>query len=377
MISYLLNIISSLFSIHFVINIIYNIIYVKRIYNYSSARKKTMDIIDALNELQKPYCFKFGREMFHNKSVPLLVLSFETISFATCEMAFSGMILNIVVYRFRWGDVKGEPLIPDNYSKQILNEDTIKIIEKTNRDSFTSEEVVIPPYGIPDKIIKRCYKVANTIVDEYKSNMEVSKVYMLHGYPGCGKTTTLRIITGLVKGILFPEYNATDSTLSIRDIINDWKSDETTLVVAFEEFDIYFKDIVNKKTISTAKQKPDAFDKSSWNSMLDYLKRKKNLIYIMLTNKSIEDIQEMYQDDFSYLRKGRVDAHFIWPDSDNDNDIVKRKEPIDACRNDYLEHKNNFLNNKKLEEVIMESDRKSNRRKKQNNIKLYFNKLFK
>lgn len=347
---FLINLFKSFLSIQLLINIIINLIYSKRVYNYSSARKKTLDVVDALNNLNEPFVLKFGREVFISKSVPLLTLSLDTIAIASCEMSFTGTVLNVTVYRLKWGKCNGEPLVPDPIKSEINNNDfknrksIIKVLEKNN---CVSEEITIPEYGISNIILKNCYQVASTIIDEFIKGSKCSKTYILHGYPGCGKTTTLRIITNMLEGILIPEYNATNSENSIRDIINDYTFEDSTLIIAFEEFDIYLKKIVENKLISSdMEKKPDAYDKSSWNSMLDYIKRKRNVIYVMITNKSLQDIQKVYDNDFSYLRSGRIDAHFIWPEKGNS---VHKIDPVKNDYNNYNNYNSDNLGKLKIE----------------------------
>lgn len=93
--------------------------------------------------------------------------------------------------------------------------------------------------------------------------------------------------------------------------------------MAYEEFDISFEKIVaGNVTEKHSGIIQDANDKASWTALLDYIKRKQNIIFVMVTNKTYDEIQKITNGDESFLRYGRIDAHFVWPEEDDD--IVRK-----------------------------------------------------
>jgi energy-coupling factor transporter ATP-binding protein EcfA2 len=243
--------------------------------------------------------------------------------------------VTFTVYRWNWGSVKGNPIVPDNIQPNVNHKDTIHILEANgNRadDMYLKRmvELTLPTIGIDTKILKTSTLVADAIVKDYFDGNKAAKCYILHGRPGCGKTTTLRLITKLVSGTLFADYNPT-GVHAIRTIINQWDSD---VVIAYDEFDVSFQHIVAGRhgTDEYSGIIPDAKDKASWNSLLDYIKRKQHVIFVMVTNKTFEEIQDMTNGDNSFLRYGRVDSHFVWPDGDDEVRKIDKKNLV-------LEHK--------------------------------------
>jgi energy-coupling factor transporter ATP-binding protein EcfA2 len=280
------------------------------------------NLVDAIYSIKG---IRLGMEVFRSHSIPLFVLSWETI--VTTQIEIMGLhgetCVTFTVYRWNWGFVKGLPIIPDHSQLNSIEKNTIHILEtngnKTN-DMYLKRmvELTLPTIGIDNVILKSSNSVADAIVKDYISGNNAAKVYVLHGRPGCGKSTTLRLITKQLSGTLFADYNPT-GVHAISTIINQWDSD---IIIAYDEFDVSFERIVlgnvNDKYSGII---PDAKDKASWNSLLDYIKRKQRVIFVMITNKTFEEIQEITNGDDSFLRYGRVDSHFVWPEGDDE--IIK------------------------------------------------------
>jgi len=314
--------------LNFLVDIGRHLFYSKRIYRSNSCSERTIsDLIDAIYSIKG---IRLGMEVFRSHSIPLFLMNWETIVITQIEavgMHGTDTCLTFTVYRWNWGCVQGKPIVPDHIQPNLTQKDTIHVLETNgNReaDMYLKKmvELTLPLVGIDSQIIKVSKSVADAIVEDYNASSKAAKVYVLHGKPGCGKTTTLRLITKLVSGTLFADYNPT-GVHAIRTIINQWESE---MVIAYDEFDVSFEHIVcGKVTDKYLGLIPDAKDKASWNSLLDYIKRKQHVIFVMVTNKTFEEIQEMCNGDDSFLRYGRVDAHFIWPDGDDEVKKIDKK----------------------------------------------------
>ena len=221
----------------------------KRVYKSSVAYKKTIEVVDALNNLDNS--IKIGKELFFAKYVPILVISLNTIAYATIIENFRHTNLVITVYKWKWGKNSSESLIKEECTKQINNTDTIiNVIERMsnsyeNTVLAMNTEVTIPFNPIQNqKVLQQSTFVAKSIVEDFNKGNNAAKVYVLHGPPGTGKTTTIRLLCNLLDGMLFQDYNPTDGIVSIRELVNDWGSNDETLIIAFEEFDVQLNKII-------------------------------------------------------------------------------------------------------------------------------------
>lgn len=184
-----------------------------------------------------------------------------------------------------------------------------KISNKSIITLYESEEVEEIAYSddVDKNIIENSKQIANVICDKmYKERR--SQIFMLSGPPGCGKTTTARIIAKQLNATLYPDYTPIRPEYNLWSSYNYVKYNSQALVVVMEEVDVVIKAIKNGKITST---KCNIMDKISWNNTLDKIKRMNNIVLIMTTNKSLNEIKDMCNDD-SLTRKHRIDGFCVF-----------------------------------------------------------------
>jgi hypothetical protein len=91
----------------------------------------------------------------------------------------------------------------------------------------------------------------------------------------------------------------------IDDIRN--RDNENPIVITLEEANIIIRNIHTKSISINPKIPTSVRDKSSWSTLLDDMIFYKNVVFILTSNESKEDIDALDQ---SYLRKGRIDASY-------------------------------------------------------------------
>lgn len=320
--------------INFIVFVIKNIFFTVRIYRSDTISNSSFRTL--VNNIQNLNGLKFGIETYQTMNLPLVVFAWNTIIITSLDHIGIHGNINVVITSYHLSFFKYTPLIQDKKvdEENSFKNDSINILEICgNRasDTYITEttETTIPFMDMDKNILKNSKDVAESIVNDYNnSSTHLSKVYILHGKPGCGKSTTLRIITNMLKGVLFSDYDPT-KIHSIKDVIRDY-TDKEPLIIGYEEFDISFEKIITDQVERQYENIIlDAVDKSSWNNLIDYIKRKQNVIFIMTTNKTIEQIKEITRMDSSYLRYGRVDAHFLWPEKSTEYpQKIKTKEFI-------------------------------------------------
>jgi hypothetical protein len=183
---------------------------------------------------------------------------------------------------------------------------------------------------VPDSVVAHATHVARAIKEECMAANCDNMVFVLHGPPGCGKSITLRVLAQHLSDAYL--YADCDPTSPAGSLVNVIMHNSTTTIVGYEEFDVSFKKIVDDK-VSTGRSaeyftKIDVVDKASWNRMIDKFKRRTKSILVMTTNLGIDDMLPLCNGDTSLLRRGRVDAHFVW----NEEGPPKRVPPIFKSR---------------------------------------------
>jgi hypothetical protein len=309
-----------------------NVFCMRRTYRCTSGYNKTLEVLDALILMK---ALRFGGEPYNNRMAPLLLLAVHPPLIAYTSISHTSMtgnaILTIDVIWPRWAK---PPFKVDVQPPQVKTANMISVLQCTsNRDENAHEleevhELVYPRRGISEQAIQDATTVATAIVDVYKRNECVSAVYVLHGQPGVGKTTAVRILAHMLDAILYADYNPTTPTDNLLGLSSTYAGSDQTMVIAYEECDVTFAKIAAGNIRRPDDYRPDAIDKGSWNRVIDTFKRRTNVILVMTTNATYDELSAMADPAHSMLREGRVDAHFVWVPGTT----VVMVDPIRPCQ---------------------------------------------
>lgn len=296
--------------------LILNLVFVKRVYQSAADYRQTMDILDALCEL--PRVIRICEQRMEGRNIPKILICSR--AFVTCEVSIIGLQctagVNVTIWRFPWA--YQDPVVPDPAPKPTPTGKCIKVLHRiSNRDEEAGHmssviEMVHPTRNVSQKILQDADSTAQAMADAFRENGCGSSVFILHGKAGAGKSTAVRMLAHKLGAILYADYNPTQPSDNLRMIMSDYVSESQTLVIAYEECDVSLERIKNKEVSVPAGYRLDASDKASWNNLLDTIKRRYNLIMVMTTNRSKEELDALCDENKSMLRKGRVDAHFVW-----------------------------------------------------------------
>jgi len=148
--------------------------------------------------------------------------------------------------------------------------------------------------------------IMRDIIERYnKAKRLVSFVY---GVTGAGKSTLGLLIAKELNGAYCHDFNPTDPGDSFKNLMRDTKSDTDTsgpLVIVMEEIDTTIKMIHEGSVPRHSKAITSIHNKATFNSLLDDMIFHRNMIIILTSNKTKEEIDSL---DASYLREGRVNA---------------------------------------------------------------------
>ena len=155
-------------------------------------------------------------------------------------------------------------------------------------------------------------EVLNSILQIYRKKGRAT--IFLHGVSFAGKTSVGYLVAKELKGSFCHTFNPSDPGDSFYSMINDIRSndnnrdhDDKPIVITLEEVNVLIRNIHTKSILQNAKIPTYVRDKTTWATMLDDMVFYPNVIFIMTSNESKEEIDAL---DPAYLRKGRVDATF-------------------------------------------------------------------
>ena len=327
-----------------VLRMLEHAVFKKRVYR-SNNRREIVKVIDALKAQRGSVLF-LGSDTWYTHEVPLIVVGPRLLAVCAVKEG-SGYtdhsVLVVTVYRPRWAQKDG-PLVPERSAQVPTNSEMIEVLEHVGHDG--ADIGMCAESALPDELaldkqwaqtaLPRMKSVVDVMAKDYYDGGCTARVYVLHGHPGCGKSTTLRMLTRELGGVLYASYNPTKTDVSMTALVGDYADHGSPLIVGYEEFDVSFERIARGGGAGdalvvglNAGGKPpsqDAKDKASWNGLMDRIKRKKYVVLVMTTNLSYDELRLLTKGDDSLLRRGRVDAHFEWPC--DDAELPRRLPPF-------------------------------------------------
>ncbi len=197
-------------------------------------------------------------------------------------------------------------------SKEEDDDTKVSVVVDTKIDTFVRDGAFWRPYYEKHTILFNDIdpnfhqqKIMDDIVTYYQKNQYCTA--FINGIPGSGKTTIAYFLAKRLNGSLcktFKPYEPGDSLIKLIDRASPTK--EKPLVILFDEVNILMRKI-HDQLIERHKNIPIQIqDKTSFNTFLDDMKYNKNIILLMTSNESKEQLDVL---DSSYLRKGRVDVY--------------------------------------------------------------------
>jgi replication-associated recombination protein RarA len=141
-------------------------------------------------------------------------------------------------------------------------------------------------------------------------NKKRRAVIFLHGVSGAGKSTVGILLAKELDGSFCHTFNPTTPGDNLHSVARDaeiGEEDAKPLVIVIEEANTLIR-AAHTNTITLHKDVQTlVYNKSTYNTFLDDMILYENVVLILTSNESIEQIAEL---DPCYLRKGRIDASY-------------------------------------------------------------------
>jgi hypothetical protein len=264
---------------------------------YTSQRNGV--VVESVGLLVKQAVMCLGtRRFMKGTSIPTVIIGRTYV--AHVEMVASDMGPNDKVVMNVWSLRMFNPPIADEKvsTPHISKENTITVMYRDigMKDCFnvsTRIERTLRP-GCPTKAVSEG-------VVRYMKGLFCNgdgNVFILCGSKGTGKSSSLRILAGMLGAHLY-RMNPCTPYESINGVL-DYVYESSSVVLGIEEFDVTLDKF---GTIDTSDGPVQVSDKQSWNQMLDDVANIPNVVLVLTTNRTPEELAEY---DESLLRPGRV-----------------------------------------------------------------------
>ncbi len=159
------------------------------------------------------------------------------------------------------------------------------------------------------------YPEQKPIIDEIASDFSVTNKLsvFIEGVPCSGKSSVGYLLAKQLGAAYCHSFNPSDPGDTLSYVVSRIRRDDaeysivSPIIIVLEEIDVILHKI-HHNTLELNNRIPTSVkDKSSWASFLDDMILYPNMILILTSNKSKEEIDAM---DSAYLRKGRIHRYF-------------------------------------------------------------------
>lgn len=294
----------------FLTTLVSNAVFVRRVYRSASDYRQTINVLDCLSTM---HALRLGMELWEGRNVPMLLICRQ--AFVASEVSILGIrgdaSVTITIWRFRWA----APVLDDPPPKQPPTGEIIVVLQRQSNkddesDHLSSVVEKVYPAELPRHVVDEASVVARLMADKFTARKGDAIVFVLHGAPGTGKSTALRMLARELNAQLYADYNPTTAADNLRALTSDYTSNDEVLVVGYEECDVSMEKIKFRDVREPEGYRLDANDKASWNALFDMVKRRSNVVMVLTTNKTREQLLALCDEHGSMLRKGRIDGHF-------------------------------------------------------------------
>jgi hypothetical protein len=143
-----------------------------------------------------------------------------------------------------------------------------------------------------------------------------SAVFFISGPSGRGKSMTAVFLAKVLNGMYCEDCTPWEPGDSIQNLYMDFediiRKEKKPLIVCFDEVDVILEKIQRNSIPANETVQTSVRDKCGWNKLFSKVERGlfPNLIIILTSNRSPEQVTQMMGNDGSFIRKGRVDRFY-------------------------------------------------------------------
>lgn len=237
----------------------------------------------------------------------------------------SDRCISVRVFRWRWLP----PIVSDDEPAEAkIDTSTVRVIRNLAGSWHVDAEVACPA-SINPAIVSASREVATRIIAG--ASAPGGARIVVSGPPGCGKSTAARIVAAELGAYLVPGFDPSKPLKhSLSSVVNLLRmhSSKATVVFSMDEFEgclLRLSPNAGAPLRSDGNQ-PEVTDKASWSALMDAMQFCKNVVVIMSTNLTFDQLDDIDRaHSSSLLRKGRVTDRIRMDCDDNNNNNNKKR----------------------------------------------------
>ena len=281
----------------------------ERIYSEQTCLKGVVAIMKRLSAL---HLFSERREMIGARMEPSgIIVGLTFVAFVDRmpegQNRYSMTNRSLRVIRWRWLP----PLVPDN---EIADDGVVKcpagiirVLRKNSTAWYMQREHACPA-AVPSSSAASARALAARIVSLHNDTINGAAAQVrvvLSGAPGCGKTTTARLVAESLGSVLVSGFDPSRPGQHVHDVFAAVSGYH--LVFSLDELDVCLRRAVHGALSGSCVDvaPPAVTDKATWNALMDMLQFMPNVMLIMSTNLTFAELDAL-DDSGAMLRAGRV-----------------------------------------------------------------------
>lgn len=129
----------------------------------------------------------------------------------------------------------------------------------------------------------------------------------IHGICGAGKSTLGLLLAKELKASFCHTFNPTTPGDSLHTLVHEAEEDDKPFIIVIEEVNTLIRQVHANEIALHKNVQTSVYNKSTYNTFMDDMILYKNVVLILTSNESVEQVNAL---DPCYLRKGRVDTYY-------------------------------------------------------------------
>lgn len=303
--------------VYCVVDMLWNLILWEKLEYSSESYDKVNIICSILDKTKDSYVFATGMQVFYDgRKIPTgfvfgrsFILHIKSVVVTQNNKSVNKLTIGL----YGWWTIRNLNVSePESEFEPESKENDIQTVTSYSATGYLSRATET---HLPHTYHANSIALASYLRDMWRQSPLKNLVVFIYGDQGTGKTKSGIYLSKLIGGIVYKDFVVAVDRQRIQSAINEvfdnvQSNTNVPLVLIWDEIDDYLFPVVNGilELVHIQGSTPRCkISKPTWNSFLDYMSTKRNVILIITSNRD----KKVFDDyDKSLLRQHRINAVF-------------------------------------------------------------------